>query len=179
MQGFFTNMGVFYHQLYSLSQDRIGIAFAIAGIGAVLGSIYGGRISDRFGKQKLIVLACILSAFVVIALSTLTGNLAISLLLQTMWAISTGIGQSSLTAFISELNPQIRGTILSFNSSATYLGITLSTAAASAILPRGGFATVGILCGIIYFFVIPIVLYLPHERKIQKGAVLSHTPHQK
>ncbi|SDI67051.1 Predicted arabinose efflux permease, MFS family [Alteribacillus bidgolensis] len=148
LQGMFANVGVFYDLNYGLTSGQIGLVLMVAGIGSVIGSVVGGQLADRFGKKSTILSSSIIVAVSVFALSIITKSFITAILINVVWATVYGLGQSALTALISELSPTVRGTVMSLNSSAMYAGSGLFTAIAATLLYGGSFLWVGILCGV-------------------------------
>ncbi|OEH93007.1 MFS transporter [Bacillus solimangrovi] len=147
LQGMFVNVGVFYSSYYDLTAGQIGLVLMIAGLGSVVGSVFGGRIVDRFGKRTIILFSSVFVAILVITLTCITKNLVVAILINVLWATIYGLGQTALNSLISELNPTVRGALMSLNSSAMYIGSALFTAIAATLLYTGSFLWVGILCG--------------------------------
>lgn len=162
-QGLFANMGSFYGAKFALPTDVIGLVFSLAGLANLIGNIVGGKLSDRIGRKPVIYGACFASGATILALPLLDFSLWPVIVTHAVWAFATGVGQSTLTAFMSELNPGARGTILAMSSSATYLGMTASTSLAVLLLSAGGYVLVGILCSILVLSVVPILWYQVHE----------------
>lgn len=171
MQGMFTNIGMFYSQNFGLTASQTGIVLMLAGSGNMLGSIMGGKLADRIGKQAVIGTASILCAIAVMCFSLADSNVFVAAAVQVIWSAVFGLGHAALTAFVSELNPAIRGTVLSLNSSAMYAGMTVATAASAALLQTGSFWPVGLMCAIAAVTVFPLIALLVRERTTNHGEV--------
>ncbi|MGY4691706.1 MFS transporter [Salibacterium sp. K-3] len=163
LQGMFVNVGVFYNVNYDLTSGQIGLVLMTAGLGSVVGSIAGGKLADRFGKKGIILPASIMVAVSVFALSIMTGSFVTAVIMNVIWASVYGIGQSALTALISELSPTVRGTVMSLNSSAMYAGSGLFTAIAASLLYGSNFLWIGILCGAANIIVF-MTMFVVHEQ---------------
>jgi predicted MFS family arabinose efflux permease len=174
-QGLFANMGAFYSNKFSLHINTIGYIFSLSGLSSLLGNIAGGRLSDRIGTKPVIFAACVICGTGILAVPILSFSLGLVTCMHVVWAFATGLGQSSLTTFISAMNPEARGTILAMNSSATYLGMTASTAAAVGLLAYGGYALVGTLCSVMVWLVIPILAYQTKTSKNRPAAVYTES----
>ncbi|WP_257348764.1 MFS transporter [Pseudalkalibacillus decolorationis] len=175
LQGMFVNVGVFYNMNYNLTSGQIGLILMIAGIGSVIGSVVGGNLADRFSKKSVVVFSSLIVAVSVFSFSILTESFIYAVVVQVIWATCFGLGQSALTALISELNPRARGTVMSLNSSAMYTGSGLFTAFAASLLYGGSFIWVGILCAIANVMVLLISIFVIREKIFKNiSATESH-----
>jgi len=157
LHGMFSYIGVFYHDVFHLGVGEIGIVIFIAGLASVIGNIFGGKWSDKIGKKKVIYFASISAALFVLCFSSLTVHLYLSVFIHMLWSASIGVGQSSLTALVSQLSPKTRGTVMSLNSSAMYLGMTIASSFASLLLVNFTFFTLGVLCAVSAILVPPLL----------------------
>ncbi|MFK4227091.1 MFS transporter [Streptomyces sp. NPDC019890] len=159
LQGMFANVGEFYQANFSLSTGQTGLAMLLAGGCSVVGNLYGGRTADRYGRRLVIAAAGTVASLAVIGFSLSTGALVAAIVVQGVWGAAIGFGQASLTTLVSELSPRARGTALSLNASAQYVGVMAGTAAAAALLSSGaGFLVIGVLCALCTIVVVPLVL---------------------
>lgn len=165
-QGLFANMGNFYYKNYLTETNILGLIFSLTGVGNIIGNIVGGRLSDKIGKKKSILISCGLSSVAIVLIPTLSKYFIFVLVTHFIWSISTGFGQASLTSFMSELNPNVRGTVMSLNSSATYLGMTFTTMISTVVLKYTGFLLLGAICSLCLILIIPIILMLVNEKTI-------------
>ncbi|WP_164985201.1 MFS transporter [Ammoniphilus sp. CFH 90114] len=163
-QGMFANMGNFYYKNYLLETNLLGLIFSLTGLGNIIGNVVGGRISDKIGKKRSILICCGLSSVCVVFIPMIHSYFWFVITTHFLWSMSTGFGQASLTSFMSELNPQIRGTVLSLNSSATYLGMTFTTLISTFVLESQGFLLLGIICSLCFLVIVPIISNLVSEK---------------
>ncbi len=160
LQGMFAYVGVYYEQNFALRVDQIGLVAMFAAAASVLGSTLGGRLSDRWGKKTVISLAAFLSAGGVLCFALMTEWFWGAFGAQLIWALFVGCGQATLTTLISELNPGVRATVLSLNSSAMYLGMMAATAVSAYLLQTGhGFFSIGLMCAVAVLMVLPVAMY--------------------
>ncbi|MFS0555953.1 MFS transporter [Brevibacillus sp. 179-C9.3 HS] len=168
LQGMFAYLGVYYEENFQLEVDEIGIVTMVAAALSVIGSIAGGRLSDRWGKKVMLGIASVMASIGVLTFSIMTETFWGAFFSQLVWATFVGIGQATLTALISEQNPSVRGTVLSLNSSALYIGMTAATAVAAMMLTWGlGYLAVGIMCAIAAMLVLPVTVYCIKEKEEQ------------
>ncbi|EJV56237.1 MFS transporter [Bacillus cereus] len=161
LQGMFSYIGVYYKENFDFSVEKTGMVIFLAGAGSIIGNVIGGKLADKIGKKVVISIATIIAAIGVISFSLLTEHLISAIIVHVVWSTSIGFGQSSLTALISELSPKVRGTVMALNSSAMYIGMMFASASASWLLIHGQtFLSIGILCAMASFLVLPIVHFL-------------------
>lgn len=146
LQGMFANSGSFYHGRFALETGQIGLVIMLAGLGSVAGSVLGGRLADRYGKQASFAWAGLVTAMCVLALSRVEASLLLAVTLHLFWATAFGIGQAALGTLLSELQPNARGMTLSLNSAAMFGGMMAATAVSSRLLEAESFFNVGWLC---------------------------------
>ena len=95
-------------------------------VGAVIGAAAGGRLADRYGRRKLIILSAVI--FSIGAVGTSLAPL-VSLLIAGRIVVGIAIGIASFIApmYISELAPaRVRGSLVSVNQLAITVGIVVS-----------------------------------------------------
>lgn len=163
----FSYIGVYYKINFQLTVAEVGLVLLVAGLASVLGNIIGGKLADKLGKKVVISIASLISSVGVIGFSLLTNTLIGAILAHVIWSTSIGFGQSSLTALISELNPKVRGTVLSLNSSAMYFGMTIASSLSSLLLTKNfSFLSIGLFCAIASILVLPMINYLVKEQVV-------------
>ena len=99
---------------------------SITVLGAAIGAIFSGRISDKLGRKKVLIIAGIIFSIGSIGLAT--ANSVIALIIWRFF-IGVGIGVASYTVplYISEISPkQVRGALVSINQLAITIGVFLS-----------------------------------------------------
>lgn len=165
LHGMFSYIGVYYGNNFGLSVGEIGIVIFLGGVGSIAGNILGGKFADKIGKKNVIFIASIATSISVILFSISIKNLVIAIALHIIWSLFIGFGQASLTALISELKPDVRGTVMALNSSAMYIGMTIASGVASLTVSNGfPFSSLGIMCAIASLLVLPIIFVLVKEK---------------
>ncbi|GAA2786213.1 MFS transporter [Saccharopolyspora taberi] len=158
LYGMFSNIGTFYAERFQLNEAQAGLTIMGSGAGSMAGALVGGRLADKFGKRTVMVVAAIVAAAGVITTPAIGSNLVLVLIAFIAWGTAVGVGQPCLTALVSELRPEIRGTALALNSSAQYLGMTLATSLAALLLDRGvSWVVIGVICGACALLVLPLL----------------------
>ena len=117
---------LFIRQSFSLSPPLQEIVVSAVLVGAVIGAAAGGRLADRYGRRKLIILSAVI--FSIGAVGTSLTPL-VSLLIAGRIVVGIAIGIASFIApmYISELAPaRVRGSLVSVNQLAITVGIVVS-----------------------------------------------------
>ncbi|MEI6789586.1 MAG: sugar porter family MFS transporter [Myxococcaceae bacterium] len=114
---------LFIRQDFDLSPAHIGLVVSAVLFGALLGSAFCSKITDRLGRRgSLIIASCL---FVLASLGAAMSNNASELMLSRLF-LGIAIGISSLTAplYLAEIAPaKARGFLVSLNQLAVTLGI--------------------------------------------------------
>jgi SP family xylose:H+ symportor-like MFS transporter len=114
----------FYEQYFRLdSAQLVGWANSCALLGCLLGSVIAGWVSDRFGRQKLLVFSA-----VIFALSSVLTGLAATFAQFVVWRIvgglAIGIASNVSPTYIAEVSPAPwRGRLVSLNQLTIVIGI--------------------------------------------------------
>lgn len=169
LQGMFALAGVYYHTCYGLGAGEAGVVLLAAGASSIAGSLLGGKWADQRRKSRVVAFSSAAAGVFVFLLGLLAFSLWLSILLHMLWAALYAAGQSAFTALVSEQDPKSRGTVLSFNSSAMYIGASALAALAAALLEAGSFRSVGLMCGAANLLVTVIVLAAIRERGWASG----------
>jgi predicted MFS family arabinose efflux permease len=164
------------------SKTQTPMVYLVGGIAAFFAANILGKLSDRLGKLKVFTICILLSLPLVIVITTLPPiSFSIVLVFFAFWFIvATGRGVTAQALISNVVEPQKRGSFMSFNSSVQQLG----TAAASLI---AGFIVIGGSGGKIYryewlgylsVFILLICAYLGYKIfKNSKKIVAVAEPH--
>ncbi len=127
------------------SKTQTPMVYLVGGIAAFFAANILGKISDRYGKLKVFTICVLLSLPLVIIITKLQPiSFSIVLIYFAMWFIlATGRGVTAQAMVSNVVEPQKRGSFMSFNSSIQQLG----TAAAALI---AGFVVISGTAGKIY-----------------------------
>jgi MFS transporter, SP family, galactose:H+ symporter len=117
---------MFIKRDFSLSASMEEIVVSSVLVGAVLGAVMGGALTDRFGRRKMIILAGIV--FTVSAIGTALAPTVDWLIAGRMISgIAIGIASFISPMYIAELAPaNVRGSLVSVNMLAIATGIVVA-----------------------------------------------------
>jgi len=117
---------LFISKDFSLTSLQVELVVSCVLVGALLGTIAGGVLADRFGRRRVIIATSAL--FAVGAIETALSP-SIILLIAGRIIVGAAIGVASFTTplYISEVSPvKIRGRLVSINQVALTSGIVIS-----------------------------------------------------
>ena len=116
----------FIEQYFSLDEIEIGWFASSALIGAIIGALVSGSLSDRFGRKPILIIAAFL--FFISALGCTIPNSFIFLIVARIIG-GIGVGMASVLAplYISEFSPpKIRGKLIALYQLSIVIGILLA-----------------------------------------------------
>ena len=147
-------------------RDGITLALLVCGIGAVLGNMMGGALSDRIGPARTLTFLCLAQLIVLPGFSALplaggqatllSGALAMGLLL--LWSVFGWSFMAAQQARLIGLAPDAAPVILALNAAGVYVGAALGSAIGGMVLAGFGLAPLGLVAGAL------MVLALVHLR---------------
>jgi predicted MFS family arabinose efflux permease len=123
------------------SPGQIAEAIAVYGCGAILGVLIGGRASDILGTQSAsgLSLAGLGASFLLLRFALDEG-----VMVDFAFGLVSAVAQTFFPAQQSGLAndfPERRATVLAWNSSALFLGISLGSLVGGQVVAVGGFST--------------------------------------
>jgi sugar porter (SP) family MFS transporter len=133
---------------FHLSSFLTGLAVACALLGSAVGAWFAGRLADRAGRVRVMLIAAIL-----FGLSALGAGLAFSAWALIFWRVvgGLGIGIASVTApaYIAEIAPaRLRGRLGSLQQLAIVLGIFVALLSDAFLAARAGGASAQLWLGL-------------------------------
>ena len=115
----------FYEQFFNISgsTNLQGWAMSSALLGCLLGSIFSGVLSDRFGRKRLLIFSALL--FIISALGTGAANQYYTFILyRILGGIGIGLASNLSPMYIAEISPAaVRGKFVSLNQLTIVIGI--------------------------------------------------------
>ncbi|MBD0324963.1 MAG: MFS transporter [Pyrinomonadaceae bacterium] len=144
--GFTTFLGTWLSEAFYAGTREIGIIYALAGVGAVLGSVLGGMLADRYGKRRVAAKASALMILGLLLLPTFAWSATLWVLIS-ITAFFAALRVAPLQALVTEIvEPSERATYIALRNGASQLGIAAAVAAGGRLYAGYGLTGVGILC---------------------------------
>jgi predicted MFS family arabinose efflux permease len=150
LYGVYTYLGIGLNEIgFSAAQTALAITFY--GCGAIAGTLVGGRLADRFGAKSAAraSLAGLCICFLLLLLALRRG-----VLVDPILGVSSAVAQFFFPAQQAGLVndfPTRRSTVLAWNNSALFLGISLGSLIAGQAIASGTFETALTICAAIAF----------------------------
>ncbi len=154
---------LFIRKEYALTTNQESLIVAIVSVGAILGALGGGPLSDRFGRKRIILISSLL--FILSSIG-LAWSPSVSWLIIGRFVVGVAIGISSATAplYISELAPRsFRGALVTLNQLFITIGILVAYIAGLFLAQSQGWRTMFLLAAIPAFIQFMVMMYFPES----------------
>lgn len=144
----YTYVGPLFEERLGLGGTGVSVLLFIFGIGAVLGNMMGGKLTDTIGPQRALTLLC-LGQTIAMPLVTLFPfgdgplSLAFAGLLVIFWSV---VGWSFMVpqqARLASLDPSLTPVLLALNAAAIYVAASLGATIGGAVLTNYGLGPMG------------------------------------
>lgn len=111
---------------FGLTKIAVGWFGSSALIGAILGALVAGMLSDRYGRKPMLILAAILF-FVSVVCSTIPPTFSLLILARLIGGLGVGLASVLSPLYISEFAPpEIRGRLVALYQLSIVVGILLA-----------------------------------------------------
>lgn len=113
----------FIRTKFDLNVSMMGWVASSALVGCIIGCVFAGILSDRYGRKKILILSACLFAISAIG-SALSGNTTEMVLYRMAGGIGVGIASMLSPLYIAEIAPaHMRGKLVSYNQFAIVFGM--------------------------------------------------------
>ncbi|MFW6224413.1 MAG: sugar porter family MFS transporter, partial [Bacteroidota bacterium] len=118
----------FYRDTFGLNSGSFLIGFSVSSLilGAIVGNIIAGKLSDRYGRRKILMVTAML--FTISAIfSALANHIGVFLVARITGGLGVGMAILVAPMYIAEIAPRkLRGTLVTFNQLNIVLGISVA-----------------------------------------------------
>ncbi|GAP73165.1 arabinose-proton symporter [Candidatus Symbiothrix dinenymphae] len=116
----------FFQQDFQIDNGFVEIITSAGLVGAILGALFSGKLTDRIGRRKIILIAAVI--FIVGALgSGIAPTVWTLIIARLVLGVAIGISSYSVPLYLAEIAPtKIRGTLVSLFQLMVTIGILLS-----------------------------------------------------
>lgn len=128
-----------------MGYGRNGVTFLLvmSGVGAVIGNMIGGRLADRIGAARAIILVTIGLIVLLPLYSLLPIPDAALIALTFLWGVVGWAFMAPQQSRIVSIAPKSQNVSLSLNASAIYVGAAIGSAIGGMVIEHLGFAALG------------------------------------
>ncbi|UQS85909.1 MFS transporter (plasmid) [Nicoliella spurrieriana] len=161
--GIYTFLGTYIQNNFKFNVAMTGYVFIAYGLSNFIASFFGGKVMNITGKKRSINLNAIFSIVFILGFIISKNNIWGIIILLILLAFAQGFGVTSLNSYIVNVVPSNRSTLMSFNSSFLYLGLTIGSGIGGIIYDSFGFAGVCLMASLGLFFAIIITNLLKGE----------------
>jgi predicted MFS family arabinose efflux permease len=148
-----------------LSGSITGVLLLMYGVGAVIGNFVGGRVTDRFGSLRTLVV-------LMVGITLLVGTLDVTLTTTAgaaaalfVWGMFTWAFNPPIQNLLLELGG---GLLISLNASAIYLGAGLSAVVGGLVISSFGVVYLPLLSAVLSVIVVGLVYALWRDPDLQR-----------
>ena len=128
-------------------RDGITAALLVSGIGAVLGNLVSGFVTDRIGPHRTLATLCCALIVILPCFSTLPLPVAWVMALFLIWSLFGFAFMAAQQARLIGLAPQNASVLLALTAAAIYVGAAIGSAIGSVVLDRLGLGWLGVAGG--------------------------------
>jgi DHA1 family inner membrane transport protein len=154
-----TFMGPLAELRLGMGRDGVALMLVAGGIGAFVGNILAGRLTDRLGASRTLLLFLIAQALLLPTFTAVHYGLALGLAISFCWNAAGWGFTVPQQARLMALDAQTQGVMLALNAAGIYLGTGLGSAIAGIVYERWGIEATGIVGGLIAVLAIGHLLF--------------------
>lgn len=148
MVGFLTYIGTWLNSHFGLTTSGIGWVFMLGGLVAVAGAPLGGVLSDRWGKQRVSIIGCVILAVSLAVMPFFPWGILL-LVVFGLTSLGTAFRQGPITALMTEIvSADQRGAYMAARGLLSQLGIGATAFVGGLLYERSGYAAVTGLCAL-------------------------------
>ena len=148
---------------FSLAENLIALVLLTYGVSGVVGNIFAGRLSDRFGPNRIIFTTLIGLGTGFLMMWAIGPNLWLALISFVIWSVFGMMFHSPQQQRIANIDPERRSLLLALNAAALYLGISVGSWISNFVSVRWGYdvlplVSLAVLVGCALIFISSVVV---------------------
>lgn len=132
-----TYVGPLLVERYQVTPAQLATVLALYGLGAFLGNVVGGALSDRLGPSRTLAILCALTMLTLPVLTVFAVPLPLLVAALVLWAVFAWSVHPAQQARLSHLDPARAPILLSLHSSALYAGSWTGATLGGQVLAHG------------------------------------------
>ncbi|MDQ1002834.1 DHA1 family purine base/nucleoside efflux pump-like MFS transporter [Neobacillus niacini] len=173
MYALYVYLGAALYSENRFSSSEIALAITFYGIGAVLGSLISGQLTDRFGERKISKVTLIFLTLIFICLGIFFSSGAWIYFFLFIWALVGYAGFTSYQARLAVEYSNERGIVMAWNNTALYIGITIGSMIGGFVVSNWGYTFLPYVCSIAA--ILSFVLSTQKVQETKKESAFSDT----
>lgn len=173
MYALYVYLGASLYSENRFSSTEIALAITFYGIGAVLGSLISGQLTDKFGERNISKVTLMFLTLIFVCLGIFFSSGDWIYLFLFLWAL---VGYAGFTSFQARLAVEYsneRGIVMAWNNTALYIGITLGSMIGGFVISKWGYSFLPYVCSIAA--VLSFVLSTQKVQETKKESAVSDT----
>jgi predicted MFS family arabinose efflux permease len=132
-----------------MGRDGVALMLLAGGLGAFIGNAIAGRLTDRLGASRTLLVFLTVQAILLPAFTMIQYGLALGLAISFCWNVAGwGFTVPQQTRLIA-LDPNTQGVMLALNAAGMYIGTGIGSAIAGTVYDRWGIEWTGVVGGLI------------------------------
>jgi MFS transporter, DHA1 family, purine base/nucleoside efflux pump len=173
MYALYVYLGAALYSENRFSSSEIALAITFYGIGAVIGSLISGQLTDRFGERKISKVTLIFLTLIFFCLGIFFTSGDWIYLFLFLWALVGYAGFTSYQARLAVEYSNERGIVMAWNNTALYIGITLGSMIGGFVISKWGYSFLPYVCSIVA--ILSFILSTQKVKETKKESALSDT----
>lgn len=147
----YTYLSPLLSQTMGYGRDGIALVLVLFGLGAVIGNLLGGWLTDRIGATKTLVLLCLGQILFMPVFSVLPIAPWMLLGLVMGWSVVGWSFMAPQQVRLLGLSADNAPVVLALNAAAIYIGAALGSALGGLVIDTGGLTMIGVAGGVAAF----------------------------
>jgi predicted MFS family arabinose efflux permease len=164
MYAFYIYLGAALYSENRFSSSEIALAVTFYGVGAVIGSLTSGQLTDKFGVWKISKATLIFLILILICLGIFFSSGDWVYFFLFIWALVGYAGFTSYQARLAVEYPNERGIVMAWNNTALYIGITIGSMIGGYVITKWGYPILPYVCSVAAF-----VSFVLSTQKVQEA----------
>lgn len=151
MYAFYVYLGAALFSENNFISSEIALAVTFYGMGAVIGSLSSGQLTDKFGESKISKTLLLFLTLILIFLGVFFSSGAWVYFFLFIWALVGYAGFTSYQARLAMEYPKERGSVMAWNNTALYIGITMGSMTGGYVITHWGYSLLPYICSVLAF----------------------------
>jgi len=150
-------IGAFLNERVGITMLQVGMYTSLFGVGAVVGGLTGGAVTDRLGLGRSILLALIITSLSLLALAA-SASPAVAAVAVLMFGVAFGYYETAYQAAgMGFVDPRVAATMFAVIMAVGNIGIGLGQPLAGALVDSFGFQVLFLVLSVLNLATLPLV----------------------